>query len=723
MFARISLVAASRGLSPRFHAIALHNVAPFATSPLTAIAAAAAATFRFASSSSPLSDLDRSHAGHLASRESRPHFRPRSDRDPRASQPQTFHPRSSGFGHDGRRDGQVRKQQSAEPLSDFTSFKSPFGYTEPPELKWDQVPLARSLSRALSEEFKYESCTPVQAAIASKMPLEHDVVVQAKTGTGKTLAFLVPAINRAITAGVDPAGRSTKVLIVSPTRELALQIGAEATRLVSKARLGVHTLVGGESKLRQVRDLTRRRCDIVIGTPGRLLDMIQSEPKFRDRLKGVESFILDEADRMLEIGFKEDIEAISKVLPDTRHTMLFSATYPSNVDALVKSTLQPGFEVINTISDDDVSTVHAISQSSIVAPLNDHPLLLYSTLARAMTASTRSEPFKAIVFFPTTRSVELYTELFHNVSAFAQTTSIQPHHIHELHSRKNQAQRVRIADKFRKAHSGILFTSDVSARGVDYPGINLVVQMGIPTSRDQYVHRIGRTGRAGKVGSALSILAPFEKAFMSSLGELPIKDAKLDPKTGAIVTGFGDEVPWDAEAAKTALSQAASDLSEEMLNDAFLGNLGFYQGQIDVLRDSGFSGYQAMKDMYAFYEPMGLSRMPNLPESLRGSYRPPRDSHSSGSRSSSSYNRSSSGGFRSSSSRGDRDSFRRNDRDRDGFRGGDRDGGFRNGDRGGFRRNDRDSGDRDFGRHRESGNRFGDKPWEVRGKARFSHRD
>ncbi|KAI9187716.1 hypothetical protein H9P43_002107 [Blastocladiella emersonii ATCC 22665] len=567
--------------------------------------------------------------------------------------------RTEGYRSGGDRGFERREPRAFVPqqkaIGEFDSFKSPFEYTPTPDTAWGSVDdLVRPVRRALAEDFGYEMCTPVQAAIAQRMPLDKDLVVQAKTGTGKTLAFLVPAVNRAIQNGIDKTGRTARVLVISPTRELALQIGAEAKKLVFKARMDVHTLVGGESKLRQSRDLTRRRTDIIVGTPGRLLDMIKSDAKMRDILKGVETLVLDEADRMLEIGFKDDIEEIVKYINRDRQTLLFSATYPSNVSALVDSTLKPGYEVVNTISPDDVSTVHLVKQSQAVVPLKQQPHLLYSVLARAFAAESRNHEFKAIVFFPTTRSVELYTQLFRNLASLALPDpmgAIDARHIFEIHSRKSQDQRVKISDRFRRAKSGILFTSDVSARGVDYPGINLVVQMGMPTSPDQYVHRIGRTGRAGREGAALLVLAPFERAFLNGLAELPLEQVAVN--NHVVATGFGDKIEWDVEAATGAVRQAANMLDQTMLEDLYLGNLGFYQGQMDTVKAAGIHGHEVRHDMEGFVTSLGLDHVPNLPQALRGSFSEPRSNQRGGSNGfrrpafggSGSSHRTSSGGF------------------------------------------------------------------------------
>ncbi|KAJ3357165.1 hypothetical protein GGF32_001152 [Allomyces javanicus] len=626
-------------------------------------------------------------------------------RGDRSSHPRSFHgnndrpfrPRYSDRGNDrfgdrgGSRSGGDRQDRPArdaeqKPIGEYTTFKSTMAHTEAPELKWADVPaLQRPLRDAMTRGFGYEMCTPVQAAILSRMPLspDQDFLVQAKTGTGKTLAFLVPTVNAALDK-VHPLGKSTKILIISPTRELALQIANEARKLTARAKLGVQCLVGGESKSMQMRALHRGRGDIVVGTPGRLKDLLQNDHMLQRYMKTADALILDEADRMLEIGFKEDIERIMEYLPTERQTLLFSATYPSNVKKLVESALRPGYEVINTISPDDVGTVHAIRQSYAIAPLEKQPITLHSILHRGAMAE---EPLKAIVFLPTTRMTMLYGELFKRLAMgpLGGVGQFDARDLYEIHSRKSQDQRIKISDRFRRAKQGILFTSDVSARGVDYPGVNLVIQVGVPSSRDQYVHRIGRTGRAGKDGQAILLLAPFEKAFLDDLIELPL--VKAEDTNGCLDVGPGQTVEWNGAKSAEAVRAAVPLLDPETVENMYTANLGFYQGQVDLFKKGQTTPYAVLKDLNAFVESLGLDRFPPIPSALRGTFKDP-TSHAM-SRRSGGGDRRGGGGFDRRGG-GDRDRFslygrsgnhphggndrfggnRGGSRDRDGFRGG-----------------------------------------------------
>ncbi|KAJ1506859.1 hypothetical protein HMI54_004745 [Coelomomyces lativittatus] len=176
-------------------------------------------------------------------------------------------------------------------IGQYTSFKTEIPYTESPEIKFSELQtLSSEMKSALSQSFGYEKCTPVQSAIFSKLPIENDLLVQAKTGTGKTLGFLIPSLE-IIKNKTHPFGKEAKVLILSPTRELALQIHAEAKRICKPFRFGAQYLVGGESKLFQVRSLQRDRSDIVVATPGRILDCLESDSSTRNCLKNIDIII------------------------------------------------------------------------------------------------------------------------------------------------------------------------------------------------------------------------------------------------------------------------------------------------------------------------------------------------------------------------------------------------------------------------------------------------
>ncbi|TFK39240.1 P-loop containing nucleoside triphosphate hydrolase protein [Crucibulum laeve] len=362
-----------------------------------------------------------------------------------------------------------------------------------------------------------------------------DLLVKAKTGTGKTLAFLVPAVESRIKhidqhaermmrdAGVtdDPrlaeqakatfARQTVGTLVISPTRELANQIVTEAIKLTSHLKgFEVQLLVGGESKSNQLRQWSRARHDIVVATPGRLRDLLMSQP----------NLILDEADTLLDMGFHDDIEAGKEHLPHCpqRQTFLFFHGLPRHafVDVIY-----------------DISPVHAhVPQYHTILPSPEHQI---AHLVRLIAHDQLIHPHasKIIVFFPTTKMTQLFASLLREASRRVLPSSGHTH-IYELHSKRQMAQRTSTSDMFRNDNSGasILVTSDVSARGVDYPGVTRVIQVGVPSSTEQYIHRVGRTGRAGTSGRGDIVLLPWEMGFVTwQLTEVPLKPLTVSELT------------------------------------------------------------------------------------------------------------------------------------------------------------------------------------------------
>ncbi|KAF8178437.1 P-loop containing nucleoside triphosphate hydrolase protein [Pholiota molesta] len=302
----------------------------------------------------------------------------------------------------------------------------------------------------------------------SKRP--RDLLVKAKTGTGKTMAFL--AIDAHVARAHADSGLGEKwfasdtvgTLILSPTRELATQIAVEAANLtVHHKGFQVQVLLGGESKGRQIASWERGRKDIVVATPGRMMDLIDSVPMFSEALAHTKILVLDEADTLLDMGFKPDIEKISLSLPKSpqRQTFLFSATVSREIQGIARTLMSPSHTFVNCVSESDVATHTHIPQYTTVLP---------------GAGAALSNP----AAFP------------------------MPTRTYEMHAKRDMSQRVRISNAFRGdvalGSAAVLITSDVSARGVDYPGVTRVIQLGVPASPDMYVHRVGRTGRGGDRG-------------------------------------------------------------------------------------------------------------------------------------------------------------------------------------------------------------------------------
>ncbi|KAF9359431.1 hypothetical protein BGX26_012331 [Mortierella sp. AD094] len=495
-------------------------------------------------------------------------------------------------------------------------------------------------ARAIKSVFKYETMSKVQAEVLSLLPTDTDMFVKAKTGTGKTLAFLIPALETVV-AKTDSKtlkrGDMATCLIVSPTRELAQQIAEEARKLVSPHRFNVHCLVGGESKGQQIRKLNTKRVDIVVGTPGRLNDMIESVSEFRSQLEGVKTLILDEADQLLDMGFKDSIESIVEALPRERQTLFFSATVSPQIKSIARTSLKPDFTFIDTVDPNEANTNLQVNQSFAVTPYNQQLPLL----ARIIEDHKKSNPDgKVMVFLPTTRGTQLYAALFEELTNYR---------LFSLHSKKSQEQRTRTSDRFRKSRGSILFTSDVSARGVDYPDVSLVIQVGIPSSKEQYIHRVGRTGRAGKTGEGVLMITPMEKSFLHTLSDLPLTVNETSKDINNIMN---DERLMD----KLTTAKQAQD--PEMIHDAFTAYLGYYTGRTDVL---SCPKREILDSAREYITNLGADEPPHLSEAFLTKLG--LNSRGGGSsRGGNSRGRSSGGGF----SRG-RDSFRKDSFSRDSY--------------------------------------------------------
>ncbi|KAK4052590.1 hypothetical protein OIO90_004218 [Microbotryomycetes sp. JL221] len=423
------------------------------------------------------------------------------------------------------------------------------------------IPSSTSFDDSKLDTATKQQLDPIQVA--------QDLLVRAKTGTGKTLAFLVPAIEgrlRALEAfenefrQAHPEARAQEIqravatfaktttgaLVLSPTRELATQIAAEAESLTKHLDdFGVSLFVGGESKAIQLRNFGRSKSnDIIVATPGRCIDLLESEPIVGKTLRNSRMLILDEADTLLDMGFADDIARITEHLPDVtqRQTFLFSATVSSQIRQVARKSLKKEHIFIDTVPADQVDThLHIPQFVTVLDSAKDQILHVLRLLAQDQLLHARkaaeggAHGGKAIVFLPTTKMTEIFALVMSAMKAhlpWARDTKII-----EIHSRKSQAQRTRASDAFRSAASGysILITSDVSARGVDYPGVTRVIQVGVPSSRDVYIHRVGRTGRAGKEGRGDLVLLPFERDFVKSqLHDIPLKQVKVSEVTNEL---------------------------------------------------------------------------------------------------------------------------------------------------------------------------------------------
>ncbi|KAG2181231.1 hypothetical protein INT43_008814 [Umbelopsis isabellina] len=468
------------------------------------------------------------------------------------------------------------------------------------ELKnFDEITGLNPLTQqAIEKIFQYKQMSKVQEAVLCQLPLEKDMFVKAKTGTGKTLAFLIPALESSF------AGQSfreikesvgTAILVVSPTRELAQQIAEEAKKLTKFYPLKVHCLVGGESKRKQIRDLDRGRADIIVGTPGRLIDMLRSVRHFKRSCESIKTLILDEADQLLDMGFKDEIQDILREIPEKRQTLLFSATLTPHIrQNIVQFALSKDHTLLDTVDPNEINTNLQVKQDYYIAPFGDQAAVINDIISNRASAQNG----KTMVFLPTTRMTEMYAEIFRDLMGPKRANNV-----YELHSKKSQMQRTKISDRFRAARPGsVLFTSDISARGVDYPGVTLVLQIGVPSSREQYIHRLGRTGRAGKDGEGVIVLAPFEEPFIrNDVADLPLerKDA-----TAALAS---------SEDAREVIHEAAAKLAPNFIDDAYMSFLGYYSSRMPVLNQPRSDTLVHAKQ---FLHGFGVTEVPHMSPNL-----------------------------------------------------------------------------------------------------------
>ncbi|KAJ3508006.1 hypothetical protein NLJ89_g5991 [Agrocybe chaxingu] len=421
------------------------------------------------------------------------------------------------------------------------------------------------ISNASKAGIKHKFLSDVQAATLDAALSGKDLLVQAKTGTGKTIAFLLPAIERLLKA---PAAtrQGISILVLAPTRELALQIEKEAHMLLAHHPFKVQHVIGGTNVNTESTRVLSSPCDILIATPGRLLDHLRSST-LPSKLSGLKTIVYDEADRLLDQGFKNDLDAILTFLPpkETRQALLFSATISQEIKKVVAGALKPGYTFVSTLLEDEANTHEHVNQTFIISPqasfLQTALDVLQADLISHRSSSTSESTSKCMVFFPTARQVSFAAEVL------SQLPGLPP--ILEIHSRKSQAARTKAAEAFKKATSAVLLSSDVAARGMDFPGVTLVLQVGLPASADQYIHRLGRTGRAGAGGRGIIVLSPEEEFFLrtAAVRALPLKLA-TPPSSSSSSNPSSSLSP--------ALTQAIAKVSPETKAQAYRAFLGYY---------------------------------------------------------------------------------------------------------------------------------------------------
>ncbi len=362
-------------------------------------------------------------------------------------------------------------------------------------MQFEDLKLIEPLLRAVRAE-GYTEPSPIQAQSIPYVLEGRDLLGCAQTGTGKTAAFALPILQRLALAPRPSGAPRIRVLVLSPTRELASQIGESFDVYGRYTGFRQITVFGGVNQTPQVERL-RRGADILVATPGRLLDLMSQNVVKFDRL---EVLVLDEADRMLDMGFIHDVRRIIAALPTRRQTLFFSATMPNDIRNLADSILNKPVSVAVTPV---ASTVELIEQSVYFVERGDKPLLL-EHLLRDKTIQ------KVLVFTRTKHGANKVVQQLDRARVFAEA----------IHGNKSQATRERALANFKAGSTRVLVATDIAARGLDVENITHVINYDLPNIPESYVHRIGRTGRAGAAGIAISFCDETERPFLVDIERL-----------------------------------------------------------------------------------------------------------------------------------------------------------------------------------------------------------
>ena len=348
----------------------------------------------------------------------------------------------------------------------------------------------------------YSQPTPIQVQAIPMAMAGEDLIGTAQTGTGKTAAFVLPILHKLLKG---PRGK-TRVLIVTPTRELAEQIHEAIRDLAAGTGLRSTTVYGGVGANPQIKAL-RTGVDIVVACPGRLLDLVSQRAA---KLDGIEILVLDEADRMFDMGFLPDVKRILKLLPTQRQSMLFSATFPKEVEGLVRESLRNPKRVAVGIS----APAHTVSHALYPVPGASKTRLLVELLRRTDT-----------------NSVLVFTRTKHRAQKLARQVEQEGFSVTSLHGNRSQGQRQSALKGFKAGRYQVMIATDIAARGLDVENISHVINYDMPDTTDAYIHRIGRTGRAERLGDAFTLVTPEDGSALRALEKVmgkPIERRKLD---------------------------------------------------------------------------------------------------------------------------------------------------------------------------------------------------
>ncbi|MEO6139083.1 MAG: DEAD/DEAH box helicase [Luteimonas sp.] len=378
---------------------------------------------------------------------------------------------------------------------------------------FESLGLSPALLRALAEN-NYTTPTPIQIEAIPLAMAGHDLLGGAQTGTGKTAAFALPLLQRLSKETPPNGSRKPRALILTPTRELAVQVAESIKTYGRHLRLNVTTIYGGAGMGPQV-DSLRRGTDILVATPGRLIDHME---RGSAKLDAIEVLVLDEADRMLDMGFLPAIKRILNRVPKERQTLLFSATFEEQIKSLalefMRNPKQVQVTAKNTIAETIVHRAHPVDGS------RKRDLLI--------DILTKRHTDQVLIFGKTKHGCNRLAEQLEDAGLKAVA----------IHGNKSQAQRQKALRDFKMGKARVLVATDVAARGLDIPNLPLVINHDLPMVAEDYIHRIGRTGRAGAAGEALSLVSPEEGGLLRQIQRMLKVDLVMD-----VVEGFAPSKP------------------------------------------------------------------------------------------------------------------------------------------------------------------------------------
>jgi ATP-dependent RNA helicase DeaD len=447
-------------------------------------------------------------------------------------------------------------------------------------VKFSELNLSETTLKSV-RRMGFEEATPIQEGTIRLGMEGKDIIGQAQTGTGKTTAFGIPLIEK-----IDTKDGNVQGLIIAPTRELAIQVSEELYRLGQDKNVRILSVYGGQEIGRQIRAL-KNRPQIIVGTPGRLLDHINRRTL---KLDNVNTLILDEADEMLNMGFIEDIQTIMASVPETRQTLLFSATMPDAIRRIAEKFMKTP-EIVKIKSKE--MTVENIEQFFVKSVEREK----FDILSRLINVQ---QPELAIVFGRTKRRVD---ELSHALN-------IRGYVAEGIHGDLSQAKRMSVLKQFKAGKVDILVATDVAARGLDISGVSHVYNFDIPQDPESYVHRIGRTGRAGKKGVAVTFVTPREMGYLS------IVERTTKKKMEALIPPTADE-------AVLGQKRVAMEQLQEMTEKNNLGDYRTFAAEMLEKFDAVDLIAAALKTMTKEPEdtPVSISEERPLPSRGGGGYK------------------------------------------------------------------------------------------------------